>query len=572
MKKKICTMFLNLFVIIFSYTNLHSVELEDLNDEYFSQSIWHSYIQDIDKIFKHTSIQSVLEFGLGYGTKYFLDRCQEVNSIEIILSDQSSEWYDDTLRLFKNYSNWKPQLIHGSQFLYEANLKSYRDCLDPALYDATYILELKDLCENLCKDKEYDLIFVDPGFHMRGDLVNELFDKTPIIVADDTNYGHQTYGWWKINTPYNYEKIEFKERGGTTFWIRKDKKELITALKGQCSKNKKKNLRVFFPDIHFTLTKSLALALEYLGHTLVLPGESFQLLAANAGPKLTWYFPYNKKNPFSTPKVKECPHYYDFLRNVEIIENDEILTNPPDILFVNCDMNELDIFNIKNLLKNKNKDVKIAHYSGNNKVPYTQVKNLIAVDAYTANTCNRANTNIVFWIPWIDFETLKFEDFNDDLILNNYISHYYPHFYDSYLFFKLIFDTSKYDLPLLNIYSPERCSPLEIYSLIDKSSGTLHIKETEGFGYSIIESLAKGRPVFLKRSFSLGSRLMNWCIENKTAFFFDDYSEFKTKIEEYFFNENYRHEIQQNCASIVRKIIDNEKQARILENFLQNLE
>lgn len=559
--------FLSFILFLSSFTYSCPIEVKDLTYE----NLWPDDIQHIDKIFKHTPIHSILEFGLGNRTKYFLDQAEEVTSIELILHDQSPDWYPTIYKLLINYKNWTPQLIQGSDVLRRANLRSYEDKVDPALYDATYLLELKSLCDKVFDNKRYDLAFVDPDFHMRGDLVNELFDRVPIIVAHHTSDSQSCHEWWKINTPSNYEKIVFSQGCGTTFWIHKDQQDLIIALQGYPSKPFKKNLRVFFPNIHPALMKSLALALKYLGHTLVVPGESFHPLFRHSRPKLSWYFPFKKDNPWNTAAVKQCPQYYTFLKDVEIIESDEILTNPPDILFVNTDLIESEIYLIKEMCNNKNLDIKIAHYAGNNKVPYTKVQNLIAVDAYTADICDRSNTNIIFWIPWIDFETLKFEGFNDGFILNNYISHYYPHFYDSYLTFQNIVDNSKYDLPFLCINSPERCPPLEVYPLIHNSAGTLHIKETEGFGYSIIESLAKGRPVFLKRSFSLGSRLMNWCIENKTAFFFDDYSEFKSKAQNYLLNQEYKHEIQQNCASIIRKIIDNEKQARILDNFLQNL-
>ncbi len=64
---------------------------------------------------------------------------------------------------------------------------------------------------------------------------------------------------------------------------------------------------------------------------------------------------------------------------------------------------------------------------------------------------------------------------------------------------------------------------------------------------------------------------MNWCIEGKTAFFFDDYAEFEQKLNRYLSDSEFRHQVQRDCADVIRQMINNEKQARILDNFLQNL-
>jgi len=97
------------------------------------------------------------------------------------------------------------------------------------------------------------------------------------------------------------------------------------------------------------------------------------------------------------------------------------------------------------------------------------------------------------------------------------------------------------------------------------------VKNFEGFGYTIIQSLAKGRPVFLKRSFSEGQKLMNWCVNNQTALFFDDSAQFSKTLNCYLYDETYRVNLQNNAARQIRRMINNERQALIFENFIQNL-
>lgn len=564
-----------------------STELEEITEKFLCENPYTDHVQIFQQFFQGNRVNSFLEFGLGYGTKYFLDHCDKVVSYEIILPGQNEDWFQNTQHLYKNYNNWTAILKQGSHHLDAAN-RGALERKDPSLYNANYLLELKEICDEIFKENAIDMVLVDPGFHMRGDLVNELFDRAPIIVAHDTNHAPEIYGWNKINTPFNYEKIIFTHGQGITFWIRKDKIEIIASLKGILGESyhetPRKNLRIFFPQMHPVLVQSMALVCQHLGHTLVLPGESFDPNSAHPGLKIA-YGTFFKKTPSDslsfTSFFSNNPEDCHFLKkNIEVIENDEILLNPPDVLFVNCLQVEGSIYAIAKTIAKRTKKTlpKLAHFSGNNGSHYDPkfVKNLIAVDAYTATYYDPATTNIIFWIPWIDFENLKYEGVIDSTSINTYMFHYYDIFKTSASVFYEMVEKMKQNFPYLTInaypipnggFVPHN----KLFSLIESSAATLHIKESEGFGYTIIESLAKGRPVFLKRSFSLGSRLMNWCLEEKTAFFFDDYPELQSKLYKYLNDSEFRYRVQNDCAHVIRQLIDNAKQARILENFLQNL-
>ena len=205
------------FVFVVFCIPLFSVSLNDINYTFLRNDPHTDHVQHFQKLFQRTQIHSFLEFGLGYGTKYFLDNCEEVTSCEIILPNQTTEWFDHSTDLFQEYSNWIPILKRGSPALQYANTLCLRDSKDPALYDATYLLELKEICDEIFKDKQFEVAFVDPGFHMRGDLINELFDRVPIIIAHDTNIAPEKYGWRKVHTPSNYEKIVFTQGQGVIF-------------------------------------------------------------------------------------------------------------------------------------------------------------------------------------------------------------------------------------------------------------------------------------------------------------------------------------------------------------------
>lgn len=625
-----------------------SLDTKGIIYENLVQNPYFNSVPRIKQIFEKTHIKSFLEFGFGYGTKYLLDYSGEVTSYEIILPDQTDEWFKKPVILFRNYKNWTPILKHGSQALQKANILSGIHGKDPALEDATYLIELKDICDEIFANKQFDIVLIDPGFHMRGDLVNELFQRVPIIVVHDTNYSHQQYGWNKIQEPCNYTKIVYTEGQGVTVWIHNDRKDLILALTGGSSlsrdgfkklkkffsimhetsppffaralqhwehanifpvdslnvrpppfvtslknigvaaivqkslhlvstnfsstqKNEFKKLRVFFPIIHDALVRSFAIALQHLGHTIVLPGESFDLKSPIPGCKLPFGEFCNKKKITSG----EVLSFLEGLKNVEVLENDELWNHPPDVFIVNTTLVEQAIYDICiGLQANGYKNIKLVHHSGNNGFHFNgnMVKNLIATDAYTEHFFDRPKVNIIFWIPWIEFEKFPFEGVSDNLILNSYLSlHYQVGFSKSFQVFNEISQEFANDFPYAKIELPPRLKQNEMSSKINESCATLHIKETEGFDYTIIESLAKGRPVFLKRSFCVGSRLMNWSIEGQTAFFFDDYQEFKRKVQPFIENAEYRHQIQKSCADTIRRIIDNEKQLLVLEKFLQDL-
>jgi hypothetical protein len=537
---------------------------ESKNEELYSNNSYTDHVQAFKRIFENEHINNFLEFGLGEGTGYFLDNCDFVTSVEIVPPNSNLYWLNYCKTKFSSYKNWNPILYAYPSTINIAN-ETAKKSLDPCLYDSSYILDIKTLIQGLFKNKKYDLAFIDPGIFLCGDIVNELFNKVDIIVAHDTNDLPKCYGWNKIFHPSNYAKIVFSGGCGTTFWINKEKKELIKKLVGFYPPATKK-LRIFLPPTHEKLTKSLANALRYLGHTLVLPGYSFSPDYSKSDLILSFN---NEQNIYFDKDPDLRP---DYLREgVEIIENDEILINPPDALIINCTGHENDVIKIWEKIKSSNvKKTKLIYYSENEGSLYNSanLKNLISVDAASRESFGIL-PNIVCWTPWVDFNFYTFDSFSDDNQINCYLEKYFSsspsskNVYDSY--------TSQFKQTTFgsNVIFSLKKNSLNAY--FSDSCATLHIKDNEGFGYTILESLASGRPVFLKKSFSNGKRLMNWCIEGKTAFFFDSYEEFEKKVQSYLTDENLRCQMQKESASLVRSLLDNEKQALILDQFLQRL-
>ncbi len=197
------------------------------------------HIVHMKKIFESVKIKTFLEFGTGFSTKYFLDHANKVISVEFVTNGYGPAWIRECIDLYHDFSNWIPITFFsgyygdtswapykylGSESVYKAcsyqaaNHKSY------VAIDDFYLKELDSFIGNLFKCHNINIAFVDPGIYLRGDLVQLLFNKSPIIIAHDTavrmaEKSNDVYGYCQITTPENYEEIYLNGGQGTTLWI-----------------------------------------------------------------------------------------------------------------------------------------------------------------------------------------------------------------------------------------------------------------------------------------------------------------------------------------------------------------
>lgn len=231
-------------VIIYAFlflSGLSAYEPKMRSEGYLAKHAWTDHTKHFAKLFACARIESLFEFGLGEGTKFFLDHCDEVKSLDIVPDNNrnikaiNTRWHEQCVELFGFfYPRWNSELYYcSSAFSFADEISNSGH--DPELLDPSYLTEIKVLCDTYLQ-KKYDVIFVDPGTFLRADLINELFDRSDIIAAHDYRepaehtYGG-VYGWGKVRAPENYEKIYFSEGCGTVFWVNKEKKDLIQALK-----------------------------------------------------------------------------------------------------------------------------------------------------------------------------------------------------------------------------------------------------------------------------------------------------------------------------------------------------
>ena len=199
------------------------------------------HVHHFCELFKQVNVKNFLEFGLGFSTKYFLDHCQKVISVEFITEGYGPDWMKTCLHAYAEFPHWipiayfssfsgdyswAPYKYFGSEQVHTAASYQCSSHKNYALLDASYLKELDTMLTNLIKCHQIDCAFVDAGIYLRGDLVSLLFHKVPIILAHDTmcrqlNMQEDVYGYSRIITPVDYEEIAIASGKGTTIWIHK---------------------------------------------------------------------------------------------------------------------------------------------------------------------------------------------------------------------------------------------------------------------------------------------------------------------------------------------------------------
>lgn len=202
------------------------------------------HVRHFKIIFDQMKVRTFLEFGVGFSTKYFLENSERVISVEFVTNGTGPEWFIYCMQLFQEYRTWMPiaylsrydgdarwaryqykglDSVHEAAAYQPVHLKSYKE-IDPSFLD-----DLDNFILQQSAGSAIDVAFVDAGVCLRGDLVQLLFNKVPIIVAHD--FGPQEtialndlYGYGRIIVPDNYTQIIIPDGMGTAFWIVKEEK------------------------------------------------------------------------------------------------------------------------------------------------------------------------------------------------------------------------------------------------------------------------------------------------------------------------------------------------------------
>lgn len=204
------------------------------------------HIPHFSKIFENYPVRNFLEFGLGLSTKYFLDCCEKVISVEFVTPGGGPDWIKECIRLYDGYTNWQPiayfsdysgdtswskHSFFGSNEVYKAAAYQCTQHKNYALINNSYMSELDGFITDLVNENEVDVAFVDAGIYIRGDFVQLLFNKVPIIVAHDARCRAKgekddVYAYSRVSPPENYEEIFIDIGMGTMIWVEKSEEFL----------------------------------------------------------------------------------------------------------------------------------------------------------------------------------------------------------------------------------------------------------------------------------------------------------------------------------------------------------
>jgi hypothetical protein len=164
----------------------------------------------------------ILEFGVGNGTEMFLDKGNTVHSIEILTSTHDRSWFDAMTEKYADRS-WRGSFVQLEGEIDEIE----RTERIPGLYDiqkSPMIQEaLRPIVTPFFQEQAYDFIFVDPGIHLRPEILHLAFEtNTKYIAVHDTRQGFNHYGWDYLQVPSNYQGIISGDGMGTSIFVRTD--------------------------------------------------------------------------------------------------------------------------------------------------------------------------------------------------------------------------------------------------------------------------------------------------------------------------------------------------------------
>ncbi len=246
-----------LFVLLFSHIYASPEKPSDITYEWLIDAEdgdgGSSYVVYLNEVFQKTKVRACLEFGVGYGTKMLLDNCNKVLSVEVVTHGYGPGRIKQFISFYRDYSNWipisyfsgyygdmswAPYKYTGSDAVYKACSYQCATACDYSLIDPFYQKELGEFIGNIVKYNKVDMALVHPILFLRGDLVQLLFDKVPIIIAHNTELlikgeNPDFWGFTRVKTPEEYEMISTLGRTGTTIWVKKkpEYQELIQKLK-----------------------------------------------------------------------------------------------------------------------------------------------------------------------------------------------------------------------------------------------------------------------------------------------------------------------------------------------------
>lgn len=213
--------------------------------------------------------------------------------------------------------------------------------------------------------------------------------------------------------------------------------------------------------------------------------------------------------------------------------------------------------------------------AGNNNVPYnnSHSKFLITNDTHTYNGCNIPNKLFFMLPPDYDFYS-KQEWHQTSHIVTSYIHSYSKYWKASWQKYNNI-RLANPDVAFINFgasgdetYNPNLVHPEDVRSMLGVSRCLLHVKELEGYGWSLLESIACGIPVIAPKPYVIGKTCESFLIENKTVVFLHkETGEFRKAFD----NVDHLYVISEIAPQFIRNFINAEEQYSKIKKFFEEV-
>lgn len=312
-------------------------------------------------------------------------------------------------------------------------------------------------------------------------------------------------------------------------------------------------------DVHYELTKCMSKAFHALNVQIAIPGADYQVTHWPDTRRWVW------GDQWSLEYAKKHLKY----NNALILNKEQILDWKPDCIIITCYESSFEV--LYELIPKLPKTIKVAFFSGNNywegAFPWYLIKNYLAADLPSHNLCKKHNiANHLWYRPFVDYQTFKYNPASS-MTVGSYICDFERNFPDCYKFSRQL----EAQVPEIKHNFHTKSTRDEVWESMNNSIATSHIK-VDGYGYSIIQSMAVGRPVFVHRDLAKQCSYQNWCIEGETAFYISSPAEYRAKLKALIDSPDYRNWVHYNCAQKIREYINNENETEKLGKFLENLQ
>lgn len=162
--------------------------------------------------------KNILELGLGSGTKHLLENFKKVYSFEVF---HTRYWYDYTVKENKDYKNWEHIFYYSHDFgINDADAELV--ATKGKVRRTEVLKKYFELLEKWVDTSKIDVVFVDQGFHFRGECAKYFLEKgIPYVICDDWNQGEDDfYGYRSIKKYDGYNEELYKGGMGDKIYIK----------------------------------------------------------------------------------------------------------------------------------------------------------------------------------------------------------------------------------------------------------------------------------------------------------------------------------------------------------------